>query len=371
MLNPAVAPLKAPTEHAVSQALSKGFAALERNPSLEIFVKEVIGINAPRIALARSATEMFDVAVSETGNTLGFFGIGYGLDALLKQVYKKTATNTHGMSWSHLGKSYALFSVLFAWMWAMPFFRNAITAQKTGKTNFKDVIQGAHQSGKTGSNANTQDDAPEKTAEAFYRKGSIGMGLGILGALLAIALTRGRASSGKPLGKMAQLFNKLTVENGSFAKLKDIHALLFWGLPAYVGWMQAARDKYEYKEWVLKFASFAFCFFVPKQIMKRVFQPKFEALLGKQVPATFEAIERTLAKAPEKKQAALALWRKQNVWGMLSSLVLLGISPAVLNRYLTQKRLERDAQTAVSFSGLIPSGNLSKKSFRDFVSPAL
>ena len=314
--------------------------SIDKIPLLDTLSKEALGVNAPRVAFTRSNDERMDVATSALGNMLGAFGIGAGLDRLLKTIFKKAVSTGAGSArqWAAAGSSLAIYSAVFSIMWAMPFIRNYVTAKRTGKTSYSEVI---------GSNAGKKDDAAtlQKSLENYSCKAISILGLGLAGTLAATLGAKAairRGVSFERLGKAGRIIAKWGLKDGSFNDFKGLRAVMFWGVPAYAGWIHAARDKYEIKEQILKFAAFAFSFLVPQKLMDRFYAGKFASLQEKGLDVTYENIIHHLSGTAQKD--AIRHWAQRNLLGLASAIVLLGTLPTVLNITLTKKRLSREQQ---------------------------
>ncbi len=344
---------------------------LESQGVWDTMTKEVVGINAPKIAVTRTNTERLDVAVSEIGNTIGAFGTGYLLDQALGKTFKSAqAAGGNAARWAVLGRSGAMFSAIFAIMWAMPFIRNYITAKRTGSVKFTDVI------GAKGLQKNPQEDV-QGAIQGYRNRALAILGLGALGVLAAAggALLAIRRGSG--LGVFKGLFGNetlarnLLLKNGSFGDFGGMKALLFWGVPAYGGWIQASRDPYEKKEQLLKFGNFVACFFGPQLLFDKYFHGKFKNLLPEGVEATYKGITEALKTAAEgpgraRLQEALKFWKVKSLGGLLTSIVLLGVMPPLINIWLTGQRVRRDAarqQQQAATQPLLAQGLRVRKSF--------
>lgn len=341
----------------------QGFYALlgkiEARPLLDTLIKEIVGINLFKIIFTRSKDERLDVGVSEIGNTVAFATGGLAVDKSLSRLYKNAAKGSLNPETARrfgiIGRSFALYSIIFSLLWAMPFVRNYITSRRIGSDRFTDVIkrqQGPRQA----------EQQHLKQSLDYYKRQIAGiLGLGVTGTLIAGALgfigIRHTAKPGKVLGEkiLARFFQEkpasvwkklLLIEEGRFANFAGFPALLFWGVPAYGGWIHASRDTYEKKEQVLKFANFVACFFGPSLLLNKFYEKKFTPLLGAE-KATFANIqklgEQTLAEQAIK-QKALKLWAGKNGLGLLSSVLLLGTMPQLINIHLTKKRLQRAQQ---------------------------
>lgn len=318
---------------------------LESQGVWDTMTKEVVGINAPKIAITRTNTERLDVAVSEIGNTIGAFGTGLAMDRFLGKAFSGAqAAGGKSAQWAVLGRSTALFSAIFAIMWAMPFIRNYVTAKRTGNVNFTDVI------GAKGIVRSSERDVQD--AVAGYRNKALGiLGLGLAGAVAGAGGAMLAIRRGAGLGVLTKLFSNgwlnrnLLLKNGSFNDFAGLKALLFWGVPAYGGWIHASRDPYEKKEQLLKFGSFVGSFFGPQLLFDRYFKGKFARLLPDGVEATYKDMTAALAKAPgnARLQEALKFWKIKSLGGLATSILLLGVTPPLINIWLTSRRIRRDA----------------------------
>lgn len=342
---------------------------LESRTVLDTMTKEVVGINLPKIAVTRNNTERLDVAFSEIGNTMASFGAGGLLNAGLNKTFAKA--QRAGNQWAVLGRSAALYSTIFSLMWAMPFIRNYLTAKRTGHTTFTQVI-GANGA----SQGNQQADLASALADYKHKTLSI-LGLGAAGTLLAIGGSKLAIAKGlgrnllEALHKSPKLAGNLLLKDGSFSNFSGLKALLFWGVPAYGGWIHAARDPYEKKEQLLKFASFMACFSGPQLLFDRHFKSKFDHLLPQGVNATYKGITQALKKETDtatrqKLTQALKAWQNKSLGGLLTSVVLLGTMPPLMNIVLTKRRLARDTSqgaTPMLNAFASPNGNLQRATF--------
>lgn len=338
---------------------------LESRAVLDTITKEVVGINAPKIAVTRSNTERLDVATSEIGNTVAAFGLGgllnYGLGRLFKKAQAEGASQL-SKNWAVLARSGAIYSTIFALMWAMPFIRNYLTAKRTGSTEFTEVI-GAKKTAQNQANLH-------KALSDYKRKIAAILGLGLAGAAMFTGLGKLAVARKWGMGVLKTLFDKprlaanLLLKNGSFNSFSGTQAVLFWGVPAYGGWIQASRDPYEKKEQVLKFLNFVTCFSLPQVLANSYFGKKLEGLLPAGVEHTYKDITTRLS--GETKDRALKLWGRKNLTGLLASIVLLGVMPPLMNIFLTKRRLDRAGNLQAAAPPALsagPSGGLAHKSF--------
>ncbi|MFN8614436.1 MAG: hypothetical protein U0003_00780 [Vampirovibrionales bacterium] len=281
--------------------------------------KEVVGINAPKATNVRRFGEFLDAMVSELGNTVGYFGGGYALDAIMNRLKPRLVGSTADSSMKqaltlfHTGKSIAFMAILGSFIWAMPFFRNVVTANKLGTTKFTEIISG------NALLAQESKQAYESNKQRFWRTGwsILGAGAAIgLGAFALLTARSGRLASqlvqtaGKaPVPQWIQKLVKATewkepwftrfsflFEGGQFKKLNRFHAFWFWGLPAYGGWFHASREPEERGEIVFKAINFFVMFFgVGPLLTSMLRRPAF---FGKPLLEAFKAYNKANPKKP-------------------------------------------------------------------------
>lgn len=344
---------------------------MESAPVLEMMAKEVVGINAPKIAITRSNDERVDVAVSELGNTAGTFAGGLAANRAVNRILKKglSQSGTQAAKIATAGSSLAFFSVLFSFMWAMPFLRNYITTRRTGSTQFTQVIGG-------GQDKQAQDPELVKAALKDYRNKTVAIfGLGAAGAVLSVLAARAGLAGKAGMQNLAKLPAWLVMDKGLFKNINWQQQLLFWGVPAYGGWIHASRDNFERKEQLLKFGAFVGAFFGPGALLNKIYGPRFAAL-GVEKPSLANIVNKlgnvgenaglseilsATKAAPQGSplQKAVRHWRNKNLWGIGSSIVLLGVLPQVLNIYLTKRRMS--AGKAPAQQTVLPRGDLRYK----------
>lgn len=314
---------------------------VESAPILDTMLKEVVGINVPRVVLTRSEDERKDAFYSEAGNTIGFFGAGAALDQLLIRALDPKKLQKQG-AWAArigvLGRSAALFSTSFAILWAMPFLRNYLTARSTGGVQFTQVI---------GANAAQASAHTLQASQQEYKRNALTiLGLGLAGSVMALGGARlaivnrwGRKAVNRWFKNPKGWVHHLTLKDGRFANFGGLPALLFWGVPAYGGFIHASRDNYERKEQLLKFFNFTACFFGPSLALKKLYQRKLQAVAGPKAELTYQYITQKLRGSAREK--ALKIWAAKSGLSLLSSIVLLSSMPQLINIYLTKRRLER------------------------------
>lgn len=368
----------------------KKLGYLEAHSINDTLAKEVLGINIPKILCTRTMNEKVDVATSEVGNTIAFTAGGLLLNKVLDFSFtqaKKGIRLPVAQKGEEFWRSTALYSAIFSLMWAMPFIRNYITAKRTGFTDFSSFIVDKPQFAKNKSNT----DQLESSLQGYQKKAKSILGMGALGAFLSIAMGTMSLRTGLGMKQVESLINSpslyhslhkklglpqipenlwqkvfkgvtdirfqdLLLKKGQFSNFSGLPALLFWGVPAYGGWIHASRDPYEKKEQLLKFASFTACFFVMPLLIKKVIDRLFHSHFPEVSTINYQTIQKTFAKQTKILEAALFLWATRYVASLGSSILLLGVMPQLINIKLTEKRLKRAEEAKIKAStNLYPS----------------
>ena len=350
--------------------LSQGLAFLEKNPVGDTAIRDTLGNTVPKTLVTRTPAERADVAISQVGNTVAFVGGGLSVNFLLKKAFEKFQTESAkklrptGAQWAVLSRSLGIYSAMASSMWAMPFIRNYITTKRTGMVNYADVIKAG--GAPKGPQTPEQKAAVDASLKDSKKKALTILGAGAAGILLPMGLGRIAAEKGLAEKGLNNLFeydlkklkipllkdkvkNTLLLAEGKFEKLGGLPSMMFWGIPAYIGWYHASRDPYEKKEVFVRCANFVACFSLPPALAKKAFESKlakeFKAQnLGDKI--SFTAIQDAVKNgmAPEKVARAKKLLISQNLLGMGSSIVLLGVTPQLLNIYLTKRRLAKEVE---------------------------
>jgi len=334
---------------------------------LDTISKEVVD-NHIKIGITRSNTERFDVAVCELGNTAAAFGTGGLLSWLMGKFYKKAMTpgvNPVARNWAVFGRSAALFAAISAFMWAMPYIRNYITAWKTGSLKFTEVI-GADKF-KRGENKQAVQTAMDDYAQRAWKLLAIGGGIAgavLLGTRLAIVKKAGLGIL-NTLFKNKRLNGHLLLKDGSFTDFAGTKAVLFWGIPSFGGWIQASRDGFEKKEQALRLGAFIVSYTGPQYLARRYFESKFKPLLPAGVESTYKSISEALAREAspilqQNLKKAMGTWKKRTLWGLLASFAMQSTLPQLINIMLTKQRVTRSKAIAhAQRTAATPRGNLS------------
>lgn len=361
--------------------LTRSLQWLSERPLAELIFKDVTCFNAPKMALSRTGPELADVAELELSNTaVTFFAslllprflyramgkfTGISPETLVKSVDALGEAAGKAVSKVKLGKlgaSLAFYFPFAAGFWAVPFLRNYMTLARTNTTNF-DAIVGL-EGEKAASGGRSVED--EKAHQ-------LGMVFKVLGTGLALG-----AASFFGFGKLANHFGQKALPKfleETFSTLRlggkngneiegDMATLLFWSLPAYLGWIHAARTKNERIEQGVKALNSIMWFSVLNPVMNAVvYTNAFRRALGVaahklSVPNILKLIARKpigtdktgvlsyseifeKAYPPQKEAELLRLKNKQYGFGLLKSIVLLGTTPQLLNIYFTKRRHER------------------------------
>jgi hypothetical protein len=335
--------------------LGSFLAYLENKPVWDTATRDTLGNTIPKTALTRTKAERMDVGISQVGNTVAFVGGGLSINWLLRKTFEKFQSAKAlpvQQNWAVLSRSIGIYSAMVSSMWAMPFIRNYITTKRTGMVNYADVIK----SGGTPKGPQTpeQKAAVAASLKDSQKKALTILGGGAAGIILPAALGYMGASRKLAEEGLENLFkwkvpllrgnfkDKLLLGKGEFDKLGLLTSILFWGIPAYIGWYHASRDPYEKKEVFVRCADFVACFSLPPILARKAFAGKFKQFKALGGKVSFEAIKNAKM-PPEMAQKAKKLLIGQNALGMGSSIVLLGVTPQLLNIILTKRRMAKEA----------------------------
>ncbi len=242
----------------------RAMADIDSAGTFGVLGKELSGINLPRIINVRGMGERLDTAVLELGNSAGSFG---GMAVLNWVTDKFFRTGLKDKAAWVFGKSVFLNSTMFAYLFAMPFFRNHITAMREGTTRFADVI-----GSNDGSSAQSQEDFKRKD-ERYLNTGLAVVGSGLAIGLAGLARGAVQAKKGAPfaVGNIAKYWRKnFNYKGGHFKNMTTPSALVFWAASTYTGWIASARDKYERVEAGIKFANFFVMFYLLDVAIQKV-----------------------------------------------------------------------------------------------------
>jgi hypothetical protein len=333
--------------------LTQSLQYLENKPLAETVVKDITGFNIPKIALTRTWKERWDVTTLELSNTGITLGSSIAMPWLLRkpvemlsqvpaqELWKKgTEELSSAAKTARVGHAFGFLIPFASLFWAAPFFRNWLTVVRTKTANFEAII------GLDKNNASKSGRTPEQE-KAFQLKQMwkvLGTGFGLGAAALVGFGLAAKGMGTKPLGKtMEQLYEKFTLKGDWLNQLQGGAAtLIFWSLPAYLGWLHAARSKNEFKEQALKAANSIFWFsvFNFESVNKALYLKSYQKILPEltKVP-TYDQI---LNYAEPLKGKLVKLKNAQNLGNLVFSIGMLAAAPQLLNIYLTKRRFARE-----------------------------
>ena len=314
---------------------------IRTNNTASLLTAEVLGVNIPRVLLARTPEERFDVATFETMNTVGFFGTGFLVDKLLNRVFKSAADlGPKAKFYARAGHSLGMLSMLASVMVASSYARNYMTAKVEKKTDFTDVIQG--QPSQTEPALTKKQERTLLKEEKHSLKRAIQtLGVGLASSVL-ITGAGFLAMKGKlklpEVGAGTQRFLEKHLFLGlnkagqsSFNRISDPSAMLFWVMPSYAGAIVNSRDSVEAQEQAIKFMNFTACFFLLPKLIERGVPTALKALKGGHLP--------------EKE----ALLNAQYVTKQITQVALLA-GTTVLYQYLTDRKLAAEEARSASLT---------------------
>jgi hypothetical protein len=311
---------------------------------------EVLSINTPRTLIVRNRNEMVDTAFNEYMNSVGYFGglklLGLGLNRFLKRVFPSVAKRP---SVNRFAKTAFLVPAFMGYMVAMPFYRNAFTAWRSKTLDFRDLItQEQHH------NPAHWREFADKNRHKGHWSLLAGLVVGTLGLAFAVKRPQHILRWSRQAASR-KTFDFLTLAGKTGDRLKnDFQAIMYWGAPTYLAWMASSRDKFEFKEQALRFANFMVMFSLPGKLINGLFKEAFKPW-QKQFPALFKAgqFDKSRLQTAQKGVSALrkkALQRaadsleklnnKRTIYGFLLTTILMSVSPAVINIFLTNQRLK-------------------------------
>jgi hypothetical protein len=306
------------------QQLDRVFNYLDKNPTQNMFGREMVGDVLPHIVIARTKDELIDTSVIQLTNTLLPISAGYTMN----RVYDRLLTLpkralSPAKQWRALGKSLSLYSFLLSIPISNAFIRNWVTAKRTQTTGFIDMVGERNK---------------QRNAEGVFEKlrgyerniWSI-LGTGAAVSLGVLALAQIPVQRKWAFGPIARTVSKyLGLPGGNFENFARpakslfgsvaLPPILMWGLPIYAGLFSASRDQFEFKELVLRFATFITSFFILPRIAK-------DAMM-KHTP---KVLKRVMGSA---RNAAI-------VSELVTTSVMFAILPPLVNIYLTRQRAKK------------------------------
>jgi hypothetical protein len=281
-------------------------SSLENRPLAELLFKDVMAFNLPKIALTRTREECLDTATLELSNSaitlLSSLAVppvlrrpvswisGIPLNDLKTSVAKQVSTP---IQMARLGVAFGFLFPFAAAFWAVPFARNYLTLQRTKSANFESMI------GFEDTDNLLLPPPRSFDEEKNYQKGMAsrilltGVGLGaasLLGFSLAARHALRAVKDGSQNRLTAALENRYAKLWRKFFDNYDLKGksanqvapglaqLIFWGLPAYSGWIHAARGKNERRERTLQAANGVFWFFFGGKVTGMLFNRAYSRL---------------------------------------------------------------------------------------------
>ncbi len=297
-----------------------------------MYGRELAGDVLPHIVIARTWDEVVDTSVIQLTNTLLPFGLGYGLsrfyDGIQKQI--QPLETKLAKQWFYLGKSLALFGFLAAIPVANAFIRNWVTAKRTGTDGFIEVV--GEKSVGFQSEAEQQ-----KLKQKIKSQEHHIVGIWSAGAMTSLAifgLTQLAIKRKLPFGKIPSVLSKyIGLSKGKFENFPKpdkslfgkiaLPPILFWGLPIYAGLFSASRDQFEFKELVLRFATFLTSFFILPRLAKDVMVKRAPEFLKKKLGSAENAGVLT---------------------EFVATSILFAVLPPLVNIYLTHQRVKKEGE---------------------------
>ena len=360
--------------------LSMGFLPfLESRPLAELIFKDVTGFNIPKITFNRTEGERWDRATLEFSNTAITLGASLTLPHLMRYAAAKIAgvnpkdllleASTPGLSSKlKLAKTAASFGFLFpfaAAFWGAAFFRNWLTIKRTNNADFDSMI------GLKNQGAKKRSVEKEKAHQMKMALGTVGLGFAAgLASLLGFGLAAKRFAGNKLPNLVERLFEGFHLSGkGGYEIKQDKSVFLFWSVPAYLGWLHAARGKNERWEQSLSAANGTFWFFVAPKTIDLWFKKVFDKVPGIQsIPGyvkgkipDYSQFLQAEGVDPALRETLRKLKNKQFGTRLAFTALMLGTTPQLLNQYFTRKRNEAKLQAAkyiVPSLAMRPQGSL-------------
>jgi hypothetical protein len=388
------------TLHTLKQTLvpqaTNFFKWCEKHPIGALVLQDVTCFNIPTMALARSKNELLDGIPNMVGLTSVTAGSSIFVPPLLRKLTAKlthipeahlkaplTEARLLEMPMSEkLGRLSASLGFLFpfgAGFMAVPFFRNVLTLQRAGTSDFEKIIglRKPHAQTPEASQAHTTTAPSTKSPEFYaarkkYLQGGLrilagGIGLGAISLLgfahLARNVVKGRMTIA-PHSFADTLIHQLTKTfalrgHTSNAVSGLWSVLIFWLATPYLGWHLAARSRNEKIENIVKATNSMlwFSMFTP-MFLKGRFAKKFEALgyttgashiknpILKGIRAdlpSYHAVSQL--QNPLQKEAYTRLLNRYHFVSWVLPIVALSTTPQLINIFFTKRRFQKTEAT--------------------------
>jgi hypothetical protein len=338
--------------------LSQTFGVLEQHQTVEFLAKDILGANLPKTLAVRNRDERIEVGFVQFGATAGYVALGLLAEKLghtiltlaEKGMTKGTLATPDLRLW---GQSAVIYPILAGFFFAMPYLRNLITAHRTHKTSFTDVVGETQKQSSADSEAQFQakvrHDRRVVQWTAALALGTASLGLGVA----SLAIRRGL----KVPAPWATRLHHWSLDKGQLMGYKPMAQLFGLIVPIYIAALSSARDKFEVKEQLLSFATFVGFFFGPQPLIRKAFAKAYQKAAASpqafeklmQHPQSGERLGRVLHSQivtvfknnPAVRSALERVYVTENVAGLLLSILLLGVSPNLLNIYLTRQRVKQ------------------------------
>lgn len=242
--------------------LDQALQFLRANNLFTCGAKEFLGSNIPHVLMVMNPAEMLEQGIAQFGNLAFQVPLTLALDKVLEATAGKLVRPGQPRALWHIGKSLALYSFVGGGIMAIPRIRNVVSMKRTGKTDFVGMV-GLHQQ------AEDPDKVHAAIADNLIRLKQI--------ATVTTALTVGFAAAGALAShrgltlptRLLTGLQKLTLPGGEYAKLRDVGAILSWGVPAYLGLWLGSRDKVEKQEVAIRAGAWGFAFTIIPRALER------------------------------------------------------------------------------------------------------
>lgn len=274
-----------------------------------------MAFNVPKISLTRTWAECADTATLELSNSAITLFSSLGAPPLVRRPaswlsgipLKELETTvsrqaTTPVKLARLGASFGFLFPFGAAFWAIPFARNWLTLQRTQSANFESMIGfGNPRNQSNGKQAKRsfeeQQNYQKQMAWRVFLTG-LSLGMGSLSAFSLAARSTATAARGELHAFGGRIGAKLQhVLEARFRKpwqtffnnydLKGTNAnqvgskaaqLIFWGAPAYLGWIHGARGDNERRERTLQAINGVFWFFFGSNVTGFLFDRYYSKL---------------------------------------------------------------------------------------------
>ena len=338
--------------------VARTFGFLEEKETVGFLVKDILGANLPKTLAVRNKDERIEVGFVQFGATAGYVALGLAVERICSGLLnlaersgaKATKQTVQYKAW---GKSAGIYPLMAGLFFAMPYLRNLLTAHRTHKVAFTDVV------GETNKENTPEEEAKFKARVKHDKRiagltGAVSGGLAAIGVgLAALGLRRGIKLS----PAWVERLNKLSLPGGKFMDYPDLAQMFGLIVPIYTAALMSARDKFEIKEQVLSFATFMGFFFGPQPLIRKAFRGAYEraaetpaafkklmthATTGKELKRVlYSQINEVFKRKPTTQKNLSRLYATENFVGMATSIILLGFAPSLINIFLTGKRVDK------------------------------